>query len=235
MFETNTSVELSNHTFGKFLSKVFLYVAFGVLISGIMGYAWLHVPAFRSFFASIVFSRFGMYIVLAVQIGLVFLLRSVMNKGNLFASFLVYIAYAITISLTFAIVGLLFRTTTIYKAFFTAVVLFGTMSFIGLTTKVDLTRFSNLFSIGLIVLIGTSVLNAIIFRATYMDLIISAVGLILFLGLTAFDIQKLRQIYLHYQHDESALKVYSVYGAFELYLDFINIFLSLVRLFGRND
>lgn len=235
MFEQNTTVELSNSTFNKFLGRVFAFVGLGVLVSALMGYAWLNVAAFRGVFAKIVLSGFGVYLVFGVQIAIVAILRSAIEKGNLVMSFLVYILYAITVSLTFAVIGLIFSSQTIYKAFFTAFALFGLLSFIGLTTKVDLTRFSSLFAVGLIALVITSLLNVFIFRGTWLELIISIVGLVLFLGITAFDVQKLKHIYYENQHDSSALKVYSIYGAFKLYLDFINIFFNLVRLFGRND
>lgn len=235
MFEQNTTVELSNSTFNKFLGRVFAFVGLGVLVSALMGYAWLNVAAFRGIFVEIVLSKYGLYLVFGIQIALVFILRSTIQKGNLFKSFLIYILYAITVSLTFAIIGLAFSSQTIYKAFFTAFALFGLLAFIGLTTKVDLTRFSTLFAVGLIALIITSLLNVFIFRGTWLELIISVVGLILFLGITAYDVQKLKRIYFENQYDNSALKVYSIYGAFELYLDFINIFFNLVRLFGRND
>jgi len=119
----------------------------------------------------------------------------------------------------------------IYKAFVSATVLFGLMAFVGYTTKTDLTKLGSILMIGLIAIIISSLLNVFLFKSSQMDLIISIIGVIIFTGLTAYDMQKIKNMAA--MNDGSAtFKKLAVWGALDLYLDFINLFMFLLRIFG---
>jgi FtsH-binding integral membrane protein len=121
------------------------------------------------------------------------------------------------------------------KAFFTTAGLFGTMSVIGYTTKIDLTRFSTFFMMALIGLLIAMVVN-IFLNSGPLSFIISVVGVLIFTGLTAYDTQKIKNMAAEASMQENSedMRKMSIMGALTLYLDFINLFLMLLRLFGSN-
>ncbi len=120
-------------------------------------------------------------------------------------------------------------------AFAFAAVLFISCAVIGYTTRVDLTRFSGLFMGGLIAIILVSIVG-MFFRSFFwgMNLYISYFGVLLFLGITAWDVQKLKNSYNMVSYDSEFAEKYSIIGALQLYLDFINIFLYIVRILGNS-
>jgi FtsH-binding integral membrane protein len=121
------------------------------------------------------------------------------------------------------------------KAFFTAAALFATMSVIGYTTKVDLTRFSTFFMMALIGLVIASIVN-IFLASSALSWAISVFGVLLFTGLTAYDTQKLKNAAADVSLQEGeVMRKLSIIGALNLYLDFINMFLYLLRLFANRN
>lgn len=121
----------------------------------------------------------------------------------------------------------------IAKAFGSAAGLFGLMAVVGFTTKTDLTNFGRILMLGLVALIISSIVNYFI-GSSFMEYIISIVGVAIFTGLTAYDVQKIKRIAAQSDGSETFMKL-SVMAAFNLYLDFINLFLFLLRIFGRRD
>lgn len=138
--------------------------------------------------------------------------------------------FAALMGLSFATIFVVFNMGSIVSAFMSAAVLFGVMSFYGYFTKRDLTSMGQFMFVGLIAIIIASIVNIFI-GSTVMQMVISAIAVIIFLGLTAYDTQNIRQL-VSYENDGKM----EVWGALSLYLNFINIFLSLLQLFGqRND
>jgi FtsH-binding integral membrane protein len=139
--------------------------------------------------------------------------------------------FAALMGLSFATIFVVYNIGSIVSAFMGAAVLFGTMSFYGYFTKRDLTSIGQFMFIGLIAIVIASIINIFI-GSTVFQMVISAIGIIVFLGLTAYDTQKIRQLVTH---DGDTGKE-EVMGALSLYLDFINLFLMLLQLFGgRKD
>ncbi len=139
-------------------------------------------------------------------------------------------AFAALMGLSFATIFAVYNMGSIVSAFMAGAVLFGVMSFYGYFTKKDLTSMGSLLFVGLIAIIIASIIN-IFLASTVFQMVISAIAVIVFLGLTAYDTQKIREI-VTYENDGKA----EVFGALTLYLDFINLFLSLLQLFGgRKD
>ena len=138
--------------------------------------------------------------------------------------------FAAIMGLSFATIFVVYNMGSIVSAFMAAAVLFGVMSFYGYFTKRDLTSMGQFMFVGLIAIIIASIVNIFI-GSSVMQMVISAIAIVIFLGLTAYDTQNIRQM-ISYENDGKM----EVWGALSLYLNFINIFLSLLQLFGqRND
>jgi len=150
-----------------------------------------------------------------------------MSKSTL--QILLY-GFAVLMGLSFATIFVVYQIGSIVTAFMGAAILFGTLSFYGYFTKKDLSSWGTFLLVGLIALIITSIVNIFI-GSSVLAMTLSAIASIIFLGLTAYDTQRIREM-VTYENDGKA----EVMGALSLYLNFINIFLSLLQLFGnRND
>jgi uncharacterized protein len=150
-----------------------------------------------------------------------------MSKSTL--QFLLY-GFAVLMGLSFSTIFIVYQVGSIVSAFMGAAILFGTLSFYGYFTKKDLSSWGTFLLVGLIALIITSIVNIFI-GSSVLAMTLSAIAIIIFLGLTAYDTQRIREM-VTYENDGKA----EVMGALSLYLNFINIFLNLLQLFGnRND
>jgi FtsH-binding integral membrane protein len=150
-----------------------------------------------------------------------------MSKSTL--QFLLY-GFAVLMGLSFSTIFIVYQIGSIVSAFMGAAILFGTLSFYGYFTKKDLSSWGTFLLVGLIALIITSIVNIFI-GSSVLAMTLSAIAIIIFLGLTAYDTQRIREM-VTYENDGKA----EVMGALSLYLNFINIFLNLLQLFGnRND
>ena len=134
--------------------------------------------------------------------------------------------FAAIMGLSFAVIFAVYTALSIFNAFMGAAVLFGTLSFYGYFTKKDLSGLGSLLFVGLIAIVIASIINIFI-GSTVMQMVISALAIIIFLGLTAYDTQQIREMV-----STDSSPAIEVTGALTLYLDFINIFLSLLQLFG---
>jgi FtsH-binding integral membrane protein len=139
-------------------------------------------------------------------------------------------AYAAVMGLSLSSIFLVYTGTSIAQTFFATAAAFAGLSLFGYTTKKDLSGFGTFLIMGVVGLLVASLIN-IFLRSSMMDLVISAVGVLLFAGLTAYDTQKIKSIYAYVAGTEMMGKSV-VMGALNLYLDFINMFLFLLRLFG---
>jgi FtsH-binding integral membrane protein len=128
-------------------------------------------------------------------------------------------------------IALIYRVDSIFETFLITATAFGGLSLIGYTTKKDLTGFGSFMIMGLIGLVVASVVNIFLHSAA-LDFAVSALGVLIFAGLTAFDTQRLKMTYYRLGGDQAAMGVATNYGALSLYLDFLNLFLFLLRLFG---
>jgi len=143
-----------------------------------------------------------------------------------------FIAYSAINGISLSFIFIAYKLGTIYKVFASTAVLFGVMALLGATTKTDLTKMGSFLMMALFGMIIASLINYFT-KSPMMDYIISIVGVIVFTGLTAYDVQKIKNME-HEFEGEGRAKV-GLMGALNLYLDFINLFLMLLRLFGRRD
>jgi FtsH-binding integral membrane protein len=132
---------------------------------------------------------------------------------------------------SFGAITLLYTGTSIFTTFLITATAFGGLSLIGYTTKRDLTPMGSFLMIGLIGLVVASIVNIFLMNSM-MNFIISVIGVLIFAGLIAYDTQRLKMTYYDLKGDGQAMGVATNYGALSLYLDFINLFMFLLRLFG---
>jgi len=168
-----------------------------------------------------------------VQIGLVIALSALMNKLSPAAAAGMFMLYAATLGFSLSMLLLAFNLGSLAAAFGTTTILFGLMTVVGFTTNVDLSRFGNLLIMALIGLIIASFVNILI-GSSMLTLIISMVGVLLFMGLTAYDTQNIKRMAAapEIQDDSAMLAKVAIYGALSLYINFINIFLFLLQIMG---
>lgn len=177
-------------------------------------------------------------IVIFAPLGFVLIMSFGYRKLSATALMALFIAYAIINGISFSFILLAFTPGSVLGCFLSASAMFGIMAFMGYTTDQDLTKFGRILMMGVIGIVIAMVINFFL-HSSQLDYIISIIGVMVFTALTAYDVQKLKRIGegLEYEDVSAAdTKKISVLGALTLYLDFINIFLFLLRLFGgRRD
>lgn len=167
------------------------------------------------------------WVVMLAPIVFIFIVPILINSGiGKTGKILALMAFAALMGLSFAVIFAVYTMSSIFTAFMGAAVLFGTMSFFGYFTKKDLSSMGSLLFVGLIAIIIASIINIFI-GSTVMQMVISAIAIIIFLGLTAYDTQQIREM-VTVDSDTGV----EIMGALTLYLDFINLFINLLQLFG---
>jgi FtsH-binding integral membrane protein len=215
------------------LRNVYLLMTLGLLVTAAMSYITVNAEPLRDLlrYPLVVW---GVFIVQLILVGALSVAIFRLSTGAAAAIFLVYAA---SVGFTLSGMVLYYDLGTLTTAFVATAALFAAMSIVGLTTSVDLTKMGAYLFIGLIGLLFAMLLN-IFLRSSTFDLVISLVGVVLFTALTAYDTQKIAQMASNpeIQADGSGLMgKLSVLGALKLYLDFLNLFLFLVRILGRSN
>ena len=207
----------------KLISKSFLWMFVGLLITFATG----AVVASNERMLISVFQGWTYFILIIAELVIVFYLSARIHKMSKTAARIWFMVYAFVSGLTFSSVFVVYKVTSVIYVFLIAAVLFGIFGLIGYKTKFDLTRIGTYLLMALFAVILCMVVNAFIGNNT-LDLIISIVCVLLFLGITAYDVQKIKHL------SDSGLPEDSlaIVGALELYLDFINIFLHLISIIG---
>lgn len=204
------------------LSKVFGWMFIGLLLTFITGY---YVASNEYTFYKI-FSG-GVYFIFAIiEIGLVIFLSARVHKMNPNTAKIVFMLYSIVSGITFSSIFMAYNLNSILIIFLAASLLFGIFACIGYFTKMDLSKFGTYLFMALIALIICIIINLFLNNSMF-DLIINYVCLLVFIGFTAYDMQKIKRLCDSTTNDNIA-----IIGALELYLDFINIFISLLDIFG---
>lgn len=223
-----------------FLSKVFSYMATALIISGVMAYwfgtseglmAYLLQPDLSSGFMKPTILG---YVVMFAPLALVFVMSGMVEKMSSTALFATFLAFSAIMGISFSYIFIIYSIGSIINVFFISSAVFGTMAVAGYTTKTDLTKLGSILFIGLIGIIIASVVNMFMGSST-MDYVISILGVIIFTGLTAYDMQRLKRMGETAAIGTESTNKMVLMGALSLYLDFINLFLMLLRLFGRRD
>lgn len=214
---------------GRFLAKVYTWMALGLALTG--GVA-AYVAATPSILQAIIGNSTIFFLLIIATLGLVIGISAAINRISAAAATGMFIAYSALNGVLFSTVFLVYTGQSIAQVFFITAGTFGAMSVYGMTTKRDLTRIGQLALMALIGLIIASVVN-IFFRSSGLSYLISYAGVAIFVGLTAYDTQRLKRLALTVQEGTESFAKASIVGALALYLDFINLFLMLLRILGR--
>lgn len=208
----------------KLFSKVFAWMFIGLIITFATGfYVAMHPNMLYNIFSTGL--HFGLLI---LEIVLVVWLSARSHKMKFSTASIVYVIYSVVTGLTFSSFFVIYELGSIMFIFALTALLFGIFALLGYTTNTDLSKFSTIFLMGLIGIILATIIN-IFLNNSMLEIIISWVSIILFLGITAHDIQKIKSL-SNVITDENAI---AIIGALDLYLDFINIFIDLIRIFGK--
>lgn len=175
-----------------------------------------------------------MWAIIITEFALVIGVTSAINRLSLTTATLLFILYSVLNGVMLSSIFLVYSTTVITKVFLITSCTFGCMAAFGYTTKSDLSSIGKIAFMALIGLIIASVVN-IFMKSTGFDMIISYVGVLVFVGLTAYDTQKIKQMLLTRGDMDEGTQKLALLGSLSLYLDFINLFLYLLRIFGRNN
>lgn len=208
------------------MNRVYGHMALAVVTSMVVSFLVSTSPALMAFF----FTGFMKWIVVFAPLVAVFALAFKIHKVSYGTAQLMLHGFAALMGLSMATIFVVYTSMSIVTAFMGAAVLFGTMSLYGYFTKRDLTSIGQFMFVGLIAIIIASVVNIFI-GSTVTQMVISALAIVIFMGLTAYDTQKIRQIVSAAGDTRSQ----EVAGALSLYLDFINLFIALLQLFGNRN
>ena len=215
--------------FPALMRKVYVWMAMALAITAITAYGVASSPALTSLIFGNKLIFFGLII---AELVLVFWVSARIEKLSLTKATLMFIVYSVLNGATLATIFFAYSPEIITKTFFVTAGTFGAMAVYGYFTKSDLSSWGKLLIMAVIGLIIAGVVN-IFLRSSLMDLVVSVIGVLIFVGLTAYDSQKIkRMLMMQADMGETAQKV-ALMGALSLYLDFINLFLYLLRLFGR--
>ncbi|MBQ3585807.1 MAG: Bax inhibitor-1/YccA family protein [Synergistaceae bacterium] len=210
--------------------KVYQYMALGLILTSLTAWITASTPALlRMFYSSLT----PLIIVAVAELGLVIYLSATIAKHSASISLLLFGIYSVLNGITCSAVLLVYTQESVYTAFLSTAGMFGAMSVYGIYTKRDITSWGSFLHMGLWGLIIAMVINLFV-GSSAAETVISVIGIIVFMGLTAYDTAKIKALAegAEMSDDETAGKI-AVMGALELYLDFINLFLYLLRLFGK--
>ncbi len=216
-------------TAADYMSRTYRWMACGLVLT----FATAFVTATSYTMLSLVSS---LYLVLTIaELALVFTLSARVQRMSIGTARALFLAYSVLNGMVLSFYFLAFSVGTLVMAFLSSAVYFGLMAVYGRTTNRDLTGWGPKLMLGLIALMITSLIGGLFGFGFGGSLLYSGIGLVVFMLLTAYDTQKLHQVYAYYAYDSEMAERASIYGALTLYLDFINIFLFVVRLMGSRS
>ena len=209
----------------KLISKSFLWMCIGLLVTFVTGFG----VASNERMLENIFNGSSFWLFVVLEFVLVIVLSWRCMKMSPVAAKICFILYAFVSGLTFSSIFVVYDIASIMMVFLVSSVIFGVMAFIGYKTNVDLSKLGFYLMMGLIAVIIVSVINIFI-GSNGLEIALSIICVLLFIGITAFDVQKIKSL----EGSELPEDNLAIYGALELYLDFINIFIDLIRIIGEN-
>ena len=215
---------------GQYMSKVYMWMTIGILLTGLVAYGFASDPNLVFTVASNKILYWGVFI---AQIGLVMWLSAGINKMNSMMATCLFLVYASLTGVTLSVISLVYTSESIASAFFTTAAGFAGLSAYGFFTKRDLGPVGNFCQMGLWGLVGFSILSIFFpsMMGTTASKVYGLVGIVVFAGLTAYDTQTIKSMALQARNSEEQSKG-AILGALKLYLDFINLFLFILRMQG---
>jgi len=214
----------------SFVANVFSYMTLALVISGAVASIF---GLNNDLFLQLMAIPGMMWILMLAPFAFILIMSFGINKLSLPVLFVLFIAFAATMGLSLSSIFIIFDLGVIFKVFLITAGLFGTMAVLGYTTKTDLTAFGGILTMALIGIVIASLVNMFLGSET-MDYVISCIGVLVFTGLTAYDVQKIKRIGAGVEYGTATAGKLALMGALTLYLDFVNLFLFLLRIFGRS-
>jgi FtsH-binding integral membrane protein len=215
-----------------FLPGVFLWMFLAMGITAFTAFYFAGTPSLMAYLIKPTGLTALGWIVMLSPIGFVLLMSFGYQRLSASTLTLLFALFAIIMGMSFGFIFLMYTAASIFKTFMVTSVMFGIMAVAGYTTKIDLSRFGSIMFMGLIGIIIASVINLFLKSSTF-DFIISFIGVLVFTGLTAWDVQKLKRLGNGIDSGSESLRKLTIMGALTLYLDFINLFLFLLRFMGN--
>ncbi len=221
---------VSTNTFSALMRKVYTWMALALAITGFTAYFVASSPAILQLIFSNKLLFFGLLI---GELALVWGVSAVIDRLSLTTATLLFILYSVLNGVTLSFIFLAYTMTSITSVFFITAGTFAAMSLIGYFTKADLSKMGQIMFMALIGLIIATIVNIFI-KSSGLTMILSYLGVLIFVGLTAWDTQKIKQMLLAAPDTGETAQKVALMGALSLYLDFINLFLYLLRIFGNS-
>jgi len=213
--------------------RVYNYMGIGLAITGAVAFFFAQWATSSADIFNLVYVSPLKWVVMLSPFAFVIALSFGINKMSFATAQMVFWGFATVMGISLSSIFFIYTGTSIARVFFITAAMFGAMSLYGYTTKRDLTAMGSFLMMGLIGIIIAMVVN-IFLQSSALEFGISVLGVLIFVGLTAYDTQKIKEMYLELDSSEIAGKK-AIMGALTLYLDFINLFLMLLRLFGNRN
>ena len=218
--------------FPVLMRKVYVWMTLALVITGFTAYGVANSPGVLQAIYSNQILFWGLII---AEFGLVIGVSAAINKLSLTTATLMFVLYSVINGALLSYIFLAYTASSIATVFFITAGTFAAMAIIGYTTKTDLSSLGKYLLMALIGIIIATLVNVFFVKSTVFDLILSYAGVLIFVGLTAYDSQKIKQMLMQAPDAGEVAQKYALLGALSLYLDFINLFLYLLRIFGRRN
>lgn len=205
-------------------NKMFLWLGIGLLISFSSGYVLSNNYDLFTYLVS----NIGFFPILISSLIIAFVLKIFIHKLPLNVARILYVIYSLIMGITLSTVFIIYEMSSIILVFLITAAIFIALSIYGYTTKKDLSKLGTILFISILVIIVASLINMFILKSGMAEIVLCAASALAFALFIAYDINKIKNM-LGYMDDDKL----AIYGAFDLYLDFINLFLDLIRLFGK--
>ena len=217
--------------FPVLMRKVYVWMTLALLLTGVTAYGVATSPGIMMALATNKILFFGLII---AEFALVLGVSGAINRLSLATATLMFVAYSVINGALLSFIFLAYTMESVTSVFFITAATFGVTAFYGYTTKKDLSSLGNILFMALIGLIIATVVNMFM-KSSMFELILSYIGVAIFVGLTAWDSQKIKEMLMVQRNAGEGAQKVALLGALSLYLDFINLFLYLLRIFGRSD
>lgn len=220
-----------SEAFPVLMRKVYVWMTLALAITGFTAYGVANSPGLLQ---TIYTNQILFWGLIIAEFGLVIGVSAAINRLSLTTATLMFVLYSVINGTLLSYVFLAYTSTSVATVFFITAGTFGAMAFLGYTTKTDLSSMGKLLFMALIGLVIATIVNFFV-KSSGLTLLLSYIGVLVFVGLTAYDTQKIKQMLLQAPDTGEGAQKVALLGALSLYLDFINLFLYLLRIFGRRE
>lgn len=218
--------------FPTLLRKVYVWMTLALVITGVTAYGVATSPGLMMTIAS---NKILLWGLLIAELALVFGVSAAINRLSLTTATLMFVLYSVINGVTLSFLFAIYTASSIANVFLITAGTFAAMAVLGYVTKTDLSSLGKILMMALIGMIIATLVNVFFVKSSGFDLIISYVGVLIFVGLTAYDSQKIKNMLMTAEDAGEGYQKLALLGALTLYLDFINLFIYLLRILGKRE